>query len=419
MPVVNEDWRDPAGWAKARVCWGLVRDGDAVRLSRCAGRSAEAEAVLPVAAFAAGEGAAGRLRAEVRRGARLVAGLDPSRVVLRDLRSPLRDAAKAEEVWPALLDAALPYPLEGCVVAFAGSRPAEGSGLRCAAYAAREEDVRAEVAAWEGLGVSPDLLVPEAAVLLAAGGEGLGIWRGTARMVFVWGGGTEGGSGLQCGGAKADVPVPPGLKRFCLALGVEADAAEAVAALSGRLAELGLQGGAGLVNLRGGDLASAGLRGRHARAGRAAAVAGVALVLAGVALPWGLAGRLTAEQGALRREMAEVYREVTGMPSPAPGQERLLLERWLTEARGEEAAVLARMEGARAADRLGDLLRLAQLTGMQVMGVEVAAAGWELRAAGPAVAAEALGGRLRALGGGSPSRVGDEEIWVFRGEGGR
>ena len=82
------------------------------------------------------------------------------------LRAPFSSVAKAEKVWPALLDIQLPFPLDSAVYRFlAPVRTADGQ-VETLAVAIRREDLAAWQARWQAAGFAP----------WVADHEGLALW---------------------------------------------------------------------------------------------------------------------------------------------------------------------------------------------------------------------------------------------------
>lgn len=332
MPVVSPDLQDPAVWGDVSVSWGGIRDGDTLRFARMArGGSCE---VFEVLASNWQEGCKVRslLVDDLGRGARLTAGLPPSRVMLRRLISPLSDPHKSAEIWPALLDAVLPFPLESCMVAFGGCFAREAGGLSCLAAAIRLEDLEAECRFWADLGLDPECLVPEA-LMMCGEWPGVYVWIGTGRAVFV----ARDEEGFSAsGGAKDPSRESKTLRRFLDALPGEPGPVwlgpggdDAGNVLEEALARSGLGiRGEGMMNLRAGPMAHPGLlhRARHTRRTLLALAALLLGLSAG--LPMLLRAVMQHQQQESRLRMSALYQSVTGEQSPF-GQERLLLERWI------------------------------------------------------------------------------------------
>lgn len=412
MSVVNQDWRNPAAWAPSDLIWSVVRDGERLHLARRA-RSGGDPIAVSARDFQNGAEPAKSLRNDLRTGALLVAGLDPTVVVLRTLRSPLKELDKSAELWPGLLDASLPFPLEDCMVVFSPPRAHPDGGWICDAYAARRVDLEAELGRWEALGLHPDLMLPEAG--LFTGETGLFLWRGEERGLAFH---------RNPDGDAACMPLRgegPAFQRFCLGRKVEAAEAQTLAAgeLAVRLSDAVRSGNARCLNLRADELAAPKLKQRHAR--QQGLVKSLALLLATAALllPTGITRLYRTRQAVEQTRIRSTFRDLTGQAVSAPGQERLLAERWLEDEGGAAAAALESLRAPGASLRLGDVLRACQLTGAQVREIRVDGQGLELEVLGPESTARGLEERLRPLTG-RLARVAaseDGSIWRFRGEG--
>jgi hypothetical protein len=368
MPVVNEDWLDPSSWAGGGVSWGVIRDGDTLRFARAVRNGSVEEYHVPVSEWLQGCSLRSRVNGETEKGGRLVAGLSPARVMLRALHSPIADPQKSSEIWPSLLDAALPFALEDCMVAFGEALPAEEGGLRCLAAAIRLEDLEAECGAWRELGLDPDSLVPEALVI-AEGTPGVKVWTGTGRSVFVhW---SEKGFSA-CGGAKDPSRDGKTLTRFLAAfpenaslewVGPEGDDHEDL--LERGLALAGLGQGGPIMNLRAEPLAHPALsrRARVLRSRLMVLCAGLGLLAA--AMPLLLRSMVNRHFDLAQERMAEEYRRVTGMPIP-PGPQRLHMERWIDQEWGgiREASEQIFSPGVRAG--MGEVLSVSSRLGLTV-----------------------------------------------------
>lgn len=345
MPVVSADWLDPSGWASAAVSRGVSRDGEVLRFARASrGGSFEIDTVS-LNDWQTGCAMRTRVEADLKKGARLVAGLPPSRVMLRTLISPLSDPLKSAEIWPSLLDASLPFPLESCLVAFGEGTKTEEGGMSCLAAAIRIEDLQAECEAWQALGLDPEWLVPEALVISQAV-PGVHVWVGKTRSVFVhWG-----QSGFSaCGGAKDPARDGKTLMRF---LGALPDSADPIwvgpggeddpDVLERGLALAGLGQGKARMNLRGEAVGHPGLLQRAKRTRQMLLGLFIVMMMAAVGMPLTLRSFLNQQFTATQVRMAEGYRDVTGEMSP-PGQERLLMERWIEQEWGSVRAAAERV----------------------------------------------------------------------------
>lgn len=355
MPLVSRDEQQPARWWPARVAWAFVRDGN--RLLACRRTRSTTEILdAPLKALGTAPWFA-RFRRESTRGARVVAGLEPHRVLLRELESPLRNPRKSSEIWPSLLDATLPFPLEDCRVAFLAPRPRPEGGLRCLAVAARENDLRAAIREWEALGIHPDLLLPEAPLL----GDAPAVWQGSSRAVFS---ARREDRLLGAGGSLDPATRSAARVRFFAAWGIDTPAELDPAHLPATLALAALRPLHGAVNLRAGSLASPAFASRLHRARRTLRVA---LLLLGVLFLTGphlLVRQIRADRLAALARAATAYQALTGQPSPAPGQERLLARRFLEEQAGPLRETAAALALPRLTPRLADLVAFAQLTGV-------------------------------------------------------
>ena len=129
---------------------------------------------------------------------------------VRRLRAPFASFAKAEKVWPSLLDIELPFPLDTAVYHFLPpTRTADGQ-VETLAVAARRSDVEAWQGRLHGEGFTPWQADHEALALwagstaeqpLAAPGVRLVCYLGLDRTALAWGGGPDlrAASGLRTG----------------------------------------------------------------------------------------------------------------------------------------------------------------------------------------------------------------------------
>ena len=138
----------------------------------------------------------------------LAAALPVHSCFLRRLRAPFASVAKAEKVWPALLDVQLPFPLESAVCRFlTPTRTADGQ-VEVLAVAARREDVEAWRAPLAQAGLFPWWADHEGLALWGqsvleqpAQGWRLVCYIGEERVALVWGRGPDvrAASGLRLG----------------------------------------------------------------------------------------------------------------------------------------------------------------------------------------------------------------------------
>lgn len=417
MPVVNDDWSSPGRWAPAKVAWGVTRDGDQLRFCRLTTRGRTSCWMVSPEEFLAGAEPAERLRLDLRGGARLVAGLPPSVALLRTLESPFSDPGKTREIRDSLLDAALPFSLEDCVTSFLPSQSRDES-IRLPAIAARLADLKNTLKTWSDLGLDPELLVPEA-LLLPAGGNRACVWIGEHRTLFAREA-KEGG--LVCGGASGVARDGRALSRFF----ASADEAPEIQWIGPGgdsepdfLERLLARAGLGMeplgLNLRADVLAHPRLAKRHrGMLRRWGGVAAGIFLLAAVS-PWGIRAAYARRLAQLDRQVAEVFHETTGFRSPAPGWERLLLERHAEEAWGAVSDARESLVSSTVATELADLLLAAQFTGVSVRSLRVADEELAIEIQAPEPAANAMESRLRGLRPGvSWSREAlEDERWRF------
>lgn len=195
MPVVNDDWRDPASWVKPSVSYGAVKDGNNLRFCRKSKTGQPKYFACTLSEWAAMPAFRQRLEKENRKGAWVAVGLEPHRVMIRHLESPLKDRAKTTEIWGTLLDAAIPFSIEKCLFTFLPAASADKDRFRCLAVAARIEDVQYVISEWKALDICPDLIMPEQLLLPETFQNAL--WLGNARTLFAsWNAeGFQGGGG--------------------------------------------------------------------------------------------------------------------------------------------------------------------------------------------------------------------------------
>lgn len=184
--------------SRRRVCYGVDASGDTrivVRGVRTRGRVN----CTPV------DGAAPALAADVASGRAVAAGCLLERESLTHwLDAPFPSMAKAQRIFPTLMDIRLPFPIEECAYALADFSSGGGRNARLLAAVARFEDVERRIAALEAMGV-------DAAVLDQ---EGLALWtQSLHEMPMISGRQAEAGSG------PVRVVVYVGPDRMTIALG--------------------------------------------------------------------------------------------------------------------------------------------------------------------------------------------------------
>lgn len=418
MPVVNDDWAFPNRWAPAKISWGVARDGDRLRFCRLTPRGDPEFWVVSTADFPGGAEPADRLQQDLRKGARLVAGLPPSVVLLRCLESPFKDPAKTREIRDSLLDAALPFSLEDCFTVFLPPRVGP-DGIRLPAVAARSVDIQKALEEWGGLGLEPEMLVPES-LLLPVAPERACVWLGEQRALFAR---VDEAGCVVCGGSGDASRGGRALSRFFLAAekapeiswrGPGGDGEKGF--LEQALARAGLGLEAGGVNLRADSLAHDRLQRIHGGV-RRRWIAAAALVMGlAVAAPWGVRAVFSQLFEQMEVRTGEVYEAVTGSPSPAREQERLLLERHADEVWGRVFDARKRLASSAVADALADALLAAQFTGAQVRDLQVRDAEIFMEVQAPTTAADALEARLAGVRPGAEwtREALDAERWRFQ-----
>lgn len=305
---------------------------------------------------------------------------------MRRLRAPFASVAKAEKVWPSLLDIELPFPLEQAEYRFLHpARTADGQ-VETLAVAVRRDDLVAWHQRVQQAGFMPWVVDHEGLALwsrslaeqpLEKQGHRLVCYVGLDRVALVWGRGTEllAASGLRSGARELFDPVRgeaarrqwvqragpflraqagsagpsfqwawcgPGATRpdQLRLLAEELKLPDGVTFFTHRepdsflaraVAARMVQPGANACSFLPGDLAPPACRDhQRARARRPAlALAAAALLLIGLNLGWAtwLHGRRDHLQGLLQHQALTL----SGLPSVPRGQEVLLTERALKE----------------------------------------------------------------------------------------
>lgn len=385
MPVVSATELNPARLFPARIGWGFVRDGETLRICRIGSGRALNFYNLTLEAWRGGEEPTKRFKKDWSRGARVAVGLEPHRVLLRELVSPFADIRKSAEIWPSLLDAQIPFSLEECRVAFLQPRRDARAGLRCLAIAARDADLKEALHEWTALGIEADLLVPETLLLE---GQGAVVWQGHTRSVFV---ARDDSGWLGAGGSLDSATRETTLARFVAAwnagvpsrVGPGTEPPTQPQSLERSLASACVRPSPVVANLRSGELASPRMSERLYRARRTLRVAAILVAVLLITGPLLLLHRIREARSASLRASSELFRQLTGRSSPAPGQERLLAQRYVEQEWmpvRETAAALARPAQTR---RLAMLLSSAAVQGLELRS---------LRLEGNQFAVQALGG---------------------------
>ena len=373
MPVVSEDARDPASWIRRRTVYGVIKDGEILRFCRMdkSGRPSCFQCSLHewdrIPDFRT------RFEQERASGAGVAVGLEPHRVMLRTLNSPLKDRSKSAEIWGTLLDAAIPFSLEKCQVTFLPMEPQPDGGRRCLAVAARLEDLQDSISEWQGLGIDPDAIFPEELMLSAKDGNVL--WLGQTRTLFsVWKEGRYAGGG---GALKPELRQKV-IARFEQTLpevgswersGPESESQQNI--LEQSMAR-GLQNSSDTrANLRANELAEPGVAKRYARKQKTLKVCLLLFGLLLILFPLILRNQLKAYQNLLRSDISESYQELTGSPSTAPGQEVLLAQRYLEAQWGPQSSSMDTLLSPTLALKLEEILQAAKEQKVQLAELDL------------------------------------------------
>lgn len=140
----------------------------------------------------------------------IAAALPAHTAFVRRLRAPFASLAKAEKVWPSLLDIELPFPLDTAVYVFLNSARTADGQTETLAVAARREDVDAWLVRLDQAGLRPWYLDHEALALwsrsvteqpLQKQGLRMVCYVGHDRTALAWGRGANvhSASGLRMG----------------------------------------------------------------------------------------------------------------------------------------------------------------------------------------------------------------------------
>lgn len=417
MPVVTNDWMWPSAWLRARTGWGIVRDGDTLRLARIAPGGKPATYQIPVLEWREGHPVAEKLRADRKKGGILVAGLPPHRVLSRRLVSPLRDPGKTREIWPALFDAAIPYPLDRCHVAFLPLRE-DGEGSACLAAGIRDSDLDEALAEWAESGIHPDLLVPESLALCGHGESR--VWMGRSRTVWsLW----EPGGFRGVGGARARESHEKIFSRQRAALDIDTDP-QAVGPdtevdpdlLEVQLARCARRPDPYAVNLLAGERASPSARTRWERARRNLRGVGLFALLLLCLLPFFLPHLVWMRSEQTEREALRLFEGLTGRPPPPAGQAAVRARQILaSEAEPLRRAINALERPVVGAELVG-VLDLAKSRGILLSRVDLEADRFRVRAVGSEAAVTAWAEGMEASGWSLKAPTMDADAWVVEGE---
>lgn len=362
MPLVSPAFQFPSDWNPRRPSVGLLRDGDSLRIWLQPRNGKGSPAVVSKEEWMS-DSCPVRDQVEAYRdnGGWLVAGLSPNRGLVRECRSPLSSLEKSGEIWPSLLEATLPFPLEDCAVAFLPPVVDPEGGSRCLAAAARTADIEDALAEWAELGIEPDLLVPE--VLLLSDPQESMVWVGNSRSVFTaW----HEHHFLGAGGCRGIPPSAKPLSRFKTAWSNEVpgmqwrevgpSTGEEEHLLEKHAASAPLLKTSCFVNLLENREHSR-LQSRLKQKKRSLAILAGLLIVLLAAFPLIIQGVLRAAQADVAERIQLNYQRITGEESPAPGQEVLLAGRFVDETMTEVSRARAEVSGPHATTRLQRVLR--------------------------------------------------------------
>jgi hypothetical protein len=402
MPLVSRDWQNPSAWDHPSAVYAFVRDGEELRWCRENRAGGVESGLCPLMNWREGD-LFRRLQRDRRGGARVAVGLPPHLLVMRELISPLRDAAKSEEIWESLLDAAVPFSLEPFLVCLLPPRRTGEGGWRCLAVAARIEDLRAEQENWRKQGIDPDLMIPEALALCP--GEGARLWRGRAREVWAaW----SGDRFLGAGDVNRADEASTAFRRF--------QAAWAATISTGEWQSLGPGGEAdplamerGLcraargrdphaANLLAGELAPDGLRARYQRKWRTVQVTALCFAVLLVLGPLWLRLQMRNWRNQLRTQVSSAYEELTGTTSTAPGQEPILALRFMESEWTPLRVALDRARTPVVAHGFSLLSRYVPEAGLRLAGLRLDDTRLELEVEGDEESMRRLQARLKTDG---------------------
>lgn len=418
MPVVTKDELWPAPWMGARICWSLVQDGPTFRVCRLQGGKAVETWQVAEQDWAEGAALRDRMIREQEKGGIVVAGLPPHQFFLRPLSSPLTGGRKTREVWPSLLDAAIPYPVDQCVVGFLPVS-IEGAGSACLAVGIRQVEVEEVLADWKVKGVDPDLLVPEPMALFSD--AGCQVWLGKERTVWsFW----QEGRFLSAGGARTRDQREKRLSRQQAALklqeslsfsGPDADAQPEL--LERRLAVAGYQADPWMINLRTGASISPRLQDRRTglhKRNRGWAILCLALLMM---FPVGISMRMQRKVRMQEHSVQEVYRRIrpqTAMPSAS--QIPLLWNRFKQDGLQLQEGGEEDWKTPRVTRALNNLLSAAYDAEVNVSGLDLSTNRMTIELRGEQAKVEKLRDALQALGWVCTPPTGDADVWTLSGE---
>lgn len=420
MPVVDPDLQHPGRWLGAKAVWVVFVGGDDITLLRRSRRGKCEAFTFALQAWQEGVPERTRLEKEQKAGLPLVYAAGPSQMLLRWLETPIRNARKAAEIWPTVLDTLLPYPVEQCQAAFLPGKPAANGALRALGMALRDVDAVKIQQQCQQMGLSPDLIQPLALALPESLRQTptLTLWRAYGEWV-----GTLTAKGEWQASARmgSDEQLPKGVLRFLrthVAEGLdvmvwlsgsvqEGDSSALETALSERgiSCSVGLQASDPLervaltvlqakeqsAQLFGEEFAGRTVvrklrRRRRSLWARLVLLPVVAAAVVATAMWW-----LTQQREAVRQEIAGVYGEIMGTPvgTYSPDQEELS-KRALAEKRGQLASVFGEAAGGRARDALLTVFTAAAETEVRIVSVRGDEVGYDVACDGDEEALQAF-----------------------------
>ncbi len=389
MPVVSGDWLQPARWAPAQSTWALLRDGDQLLFARQSGRGRTEHVQLALAEAKSGQSLIDRIQKEQAKGARLILGLGPDKLLMRSLHSPLRARGKSDEIWPSLLDAAIPFPLERCQAAFLEPKASPEGGLDCLALWMRLEDLETELDFWQEHGLQPDALFPE---LLAVEREGGFCWKGDQRGWLLHVGGVQ----LRSATVLAKPQESEGVEqRFCLREDLQDLKPLSSRDLLDSLLERGWERGS--VNLLGERYASASLQQRYRKQRLALMSLGVVALLLLLGYPLAISAMLSRMQEDRMDEIATLYQDFDG-PRAARGQELLRAKRYVSSTWEPLEQALLASQSREVGPELRELMLALSSEGLLAKRMLLQATTLELELEGSEDAQLRVGERLKVRG---------------------
>jgi hypothetical protein len=421
MPVVSKDWAYPASWCRAKMAWGVVREGADIRVCRLTrGGSAEVY-VVPRTDWTPGGKVYDRLQEEKENGAWVAGGIEPHRLILREISSPIQDAKKASETWLSLFDAAIPFSLTSCHVYFLPLPKSPGeSGSRCLAIGIRTQDLDPLEAEWKELGLDPELWVPEP--LLISGEFETRIWCGKERTVWAF---WRDKAFMGAGGSRDRGSRDRVLARQFLSYDIEddarlrvgPDAKESENLLEMELAKSCFQPGPFAINLRPAERSPERFSSRRAQMELFTKVVALLSLLLLLLMPFVFSRVIQVQREKILQDIGQTFERITGYSNRQPGQEKRLAERFITDEWQGMRMEMERMKQPRVSQALTRILDEVIRQGLLIEDVVVDAGKLNLKVKGAQDAAAALAAELENMGWRLEEPVtGDGTSWQLNGE---